>query len=68
MNGRPILFWHGIKDSMVPYQPTYDFYKEISTLYQQNPERLEFIADKKAGHKVSREGLLRTADWFGRWI
>jgi len=65
---RPILFWHGVKDNMVPYQPTYDFYKRIQNLYAKVPERLEFITDKNSGHKVSREGLLRTVDWFERWI
>lgn len=65
---RPILFWHGVKDNMVPYQPTYDFYKRIEQLYAEVPERLEFITDKNSGHKVSREGLLKTVDWFERWI
>jgi len=65
---RPILFWHGAKDNMVPYQPTYDYYKKIQTLYANVPDRLEFITDTKSGHKVSREGLLKTVDWFERWL
>lgn len=65
---RPILFWHGVKDNMVPYQPTYDFYKTIQYLYAEAPERLEFITDKNSGHKVSRNGLLKTVDWFERWL
>ncbi|MBS4172029.1 alpha/beta fold hydrolase [Bacillus sp. FJAT-49736] len=68
LNMRPILFWHGVKDSMVPYQPTYDFYNRVKTFYQQAPERLDFITDRKAGHKVSRKGLLQAVMWFERWL
>ena len=31
--GRPLLFWHGKKDPVVPFQPTYDFYEAIKGDY-----------------------------------
>ena len=62
--GRPLLFWHGKKDPIVPFQPTYDFYESIKGDYKKNPTHLHFIVDEEAEHKVSREALLRTVDWF----
>lgn len=68
LKSRPLLFWHGKRDSMVPYQPTYEFYENILPDYQSNPESLAFITDEKAGHKVSREGLKATVDWFRKYL
>jgi uncharacterized protein len=66
---RPIFLWHGVKDNMVPYQPTYDFYKKIkSNQYQNHPKRLSFLTDQEAGHKVSRKGLLKSVEWFEKWL
>ncbi|OIK08337.1 esterase [Bacillus sp. MUM 116] len=65
---RPLLFWHGKKDPIVPYSLTYQFYQKIKPLYHQNPERLAFILDEHAGHKVSRDGLLATVDWFAKYL
>ncbi|MFC0272013.1 alpha/beta fold hydrolase [Metabacillus herbersteinensis] len=65
---RPLLFWHGEKDEVVPFAPTYQFYKEILPLYEQSPENIRFIADPAADHKVSREGLLTTAEWFEKHL
>ena len=65
---RPLLFWHGKKDPVVPFQPTYDFYQRIKSDYAQNPEDLQFIVDEQADHKVSREALLRTVEWFEKHL
>ncbi|MDP4085021.1 MAG: prolyl oligopeptidase family serine peptidase [Bacillota bacterium] len=65
---RPLLFWHGKKDPMVPYPLTYQFFEMIKPDYQRNPEKLVFITDEKAGHKVSREGLLATVHWFKDYL
>jgi uncharacterized protein len=65
---RPLLLWHGKKDSMVPFSVTYQFYETIKPDYQKNPERLVFLVDEKAGHKVSRDGLLATVEWFKRHL
>lgn len=65
---RPLLFWHGKKDPMVPYPLTYQFFETIQQDYHKNPEKLVFITDEKAGHKVSREGLLATLEWFKKHL
>lgn len=66
---RPLMFWHGMKDDIVPYHPTRRFYDELlKGDYKNSPERLQFITDKQAGHKVSREGLLKTVEWFERYL
>ncbi|MEC1288972.1 alpha/beta fold hydrolase [Bacillus mojavensis] len=61
---RPLLFWHGVKDQVVPYAPTRKFYDTIKSHYREQPERLQFIADERADHKVPRAAVLKTVDWF----
>ncbi|MCJ8005988.1 esterase [Lederbergia wuyishanensis] len=68
LRGRPIMFWHGKKDPVVPFQPTYNFYQNIKTDYEKNPFNLKFIVENEADHKVSREGLLQTVDWFEKHL
>jgi len=64
LRGRPLMFWHGKKDPVVPFHPTYEFYQSIRDDYEEHPDDLAFIADETADHKVTREALLRTVDWF----
>ncbi|MBD1380573.1 prolyl oligopeptidase family serine peptidase [Metabacillus arenae] len=68
LSGRPLLFWHGKKDPVVPFQPTYQFFQEIKPDYEQTPELLKFIVDEQADHKVSREGLKETIAWFTAYL
>lgn len=68
LDNRPLLFWHGKQDPIVPFSYTYDFYEKIKPLYKSTPEKLHFIIDEKSGHKVSREGLLKTVDWFDMFL
>lgn len=65
---RPLLFWHGKKDPVVPFSYTYDFYQSIKPLYEEHPEKLKFIVDENSGHKVSREGILNTVEWFEKYL
>lgn len=65
---RPLLFWHGENDKVVPFEPTYRFYEEIKRDYAANPEDLVFIRDPRADHKVSREGLLSLVAWFEKHL
>jgi len=65
---RPLLFWHGKQDPIVPFSFTYDFYETIQPLYKETPEKLHFITDEKSGHKVSREGVLKTVEWFDTYL
>lgn len=64
LNTRPLLFWHGKLDSVVPFAPARRFYESVMPQYEKRPDLLQFIVDERAGHKVSREGLLRTVEWF----
>ena len=65
---RPLLFWHGAKDHVVPYQYAYRFYEEVKSSYNEDDNRIDFILDKKASHKVSREGVIQTANWFEKHL
>ncbi|MDV7765440.1 prolyl oligopeptidase family serine peptidase [Peribacillus sp. CSMR9] len=68
LSNRPLLFWHGAKDPVVPYQHAYHFYEGVKAGYNDTNERIDFILDPKAGHRVSREGVLMTADWFAKYL
>lgn len=61
---RPLLFWHGKKDPLVPYPLTFQFFKQIEPIYKKVPDRLKFITDEGAGHNVSVEGVKATVQWF----
>ncbi|SFB97122.1 hypothetical protein SAMN05443252_101246 [Bacillus sp. OV322] len=66
--GRPMLYWHGAKDPVVPYKHASDFYESMRPAYAHAKGKLQFILDKQAGHKVSREGVLKTAEWFETFL
>ncbi|KAB7664710.1 alpha/beta fold hydrolase [Bacillus sp. B1-b2] len=61
---RPLMFWHGKKDEVVPYAYSRQFYEQIKPLYQEAPEKLIYITEENAGHKVSRKAMLKTVEWF----
>ncbi len=64
LNNRPIYFWHGEQDTVVPYEPTHNFYQAVKKEYAMAPERIEFVSDATSGHAVSRAGMLQAADWL----
>ena len=68
LNNRPLLFWHGKKDPVVPYHFAYNFYQEVKNNLYQRPEHIRFILDENADHKVTREGLLETVAWFTKYL
>ncbi|MFB6465295.1 alpha/beta fold hydrolase [Cytobacillus sp. Hz8] len=68
LDARPLLFWHGKRDPLVPYALSYEFYQSIKPQFGNHPERLQFITDEKAGHKVSRFGVLKTVEWFETYL
>ncbi|KAB2337185.1 alpha/beta fold hydrolase [Cytobacillus depressus] len=68
LRNRPMLFWHGKKDPVVPYAPDYQFYETIKPLYHEHSERLKFISDENAGHKVSTDGVIQTVKWFESFL
>lgn len=68
LNDRPLFIWHGKQDVVVPFGPTYDFYLTVRDKYKKYPERLHFLADERAGHKVTREAFLKTVEWFTTYL
>ncbi|WP_409291791.1 esterase [Peribacillus sp. SCS-37] len=68
LSGRPLMFWHGGKDPVVPYEDAYQFYESILPQYGNDKESISFILDEEAEHKVTMEGLHGTRDWFRRHL
>lgn len=60
LNGRPVFFWHGMKDSEVPFDGAYEFYQ-----FHKN-ESLTFIEDPNAGHAVTNKAVKQMMDWLTR--
>ncbi|WP_045519779.1 alpha/beta fold hydrolase [Neobacillus niacini] len=68
LENRPLLFWHGKRDPVVPYPLTYQCYQSIKDEYEKSPGNIQFITDEQADHKVSREGLKATVEWFEKHL
>lgn len=68
LESRPLLFWHGKKDPVVPYSLAFQFYQSIKDEYKKTPENIHFITDEQADHKVSRQGLNATIEWFEKHL
>lgn len=66
--GRPVFFWHGMKDTTVPFEPTYRFYEQLCDAYEAYPERLKFVEDSHAAHKVTREGIIQATSWLAQHL
>ncbi|WP_336822078.1 prolyl oligopeptidase family serine peptidase [Sporosarcina sp. USHLN248] len=68
LNHRPVLFYHGEQDSVVPYEPTFNFYNAVKEDYADDVERFQFISEPSAGHTVSRSAMLRASDWLASYL
>jgi uncharacterized protein len=68
LNKRPLLFWHGKQDTVVPYQAAYHFYEQNRKSYEGTEDMFAFITDENAGHIVSNAGVMAAAEWFGRHV
>ena len=64
---RPLLFWHGEHDTVVPFDHSYTFYDEIKNQYE-NLDHIRFIREENRGHKVSRNAILETVKWFIKFL
>lgn len=62
----PVMFWHGQKDPVVPFQMTYPFYELL--VREGKAKNVEYIVDEKAGHAVSRVGVLAITDWIAQHL
>ncbi|WP_339230928.1 esterase [Oceanobacillus sp. FSL K6-2867] len=67
LNDRPLLFWHGEIDSVVPFDHSYTFYDEVYAVYQ-NKNNIKFIKEPNQNHKVSRSAILETVKWFEKHL
>lgn len=67
LNHRPLLFWHGENDSVVPYRFTQDFYNHVNKQYNYK-ENIRLISEKNRDHKVSRFAKLETVKWFEKHL
>ncbi|HLR65803.1 alpha/beta fold hydrolase [Virgibacillus alimentarius] len=63
LNNRPLLFWHGEEDPVVPFDHSYTFYEDVQSQYQ-DQNKIQFIKEANRGHKVSRYAVLETVKWF----
>lgn len=61
---RPMFFWHGEQDTVVPFSPTFEFYKKLKASYTDADEKLQFLREKETGHAVSRPGMLAATEWL----
>ncbi|MEC5423631.1 prolyl oligopeptidase family serine peptidase [Virgibacillus sp. C22-A2] len=67
LNQRPLMFWHGDKDKVVPFDHSYTFYEEASRLYKAT-DTIKFLKESNRDHKVSRFAVLETAKWFEKHL
>lgn len=67
LNQRPLLFWHGQKDLVVPFDHSYSFYNLVKKQYT-NSEEICFIKEKNTGHKVTRNAVLELVKWFEKYV
>ncbi len=60
---KPIIFWHGAQDQIIPIHLSYNYYEEqlTSTL-------AEYIREEKSEHKVSRQGLLKISSFLAQHL
>ncbi|CAM3773261.1 prolyl oligopeptidase family serine peptidase [Mesobacillus thioparans] len=68
LNNRPLLFWHGRMDPVVPYEAAYHFYEQNRKNYEGTVGMFKFITDEHAGHNVSNAGVEASAEWFAKHI
>ena len=62
----PVVFWHGQKDNVVPFQMTYPFYQMLVS--EGKGKHIQCIMDEKAGHAVSRAGVLAVTAWIAQHL
>lgn len=67
LNDRPLLLWHGDADQVVPFSHTVSFYETAKHVYK-NKKHLQFIQEQGRDHKVSRQAILKTFDWFLKYL
>ncbi|WP_217585949.1 alpha/beta fold hydrolase [Lentibacillus saliphilus] len=64
---RPLFFWHGDQDPVVPFEHAHSFYKAAVKQYT-NIDRIYFLKEKGRDHKVSRFAMLAVAKWLDKHL
>lgn len=66
LNNRPILFWHGVKDKVVPITQSEEFVNELKNTSYSGEVKLLKEVDR--GHHLSRYSILETVKWFEKYL
>ncbi|AYC29001.1 alpha/beta fold hydrolase [Paenisporosarcina cavernae] len=64
---RPVFFWHGEQDTVVPFAPTHHFFQAMKERYPEE-SKWQFMRDRMAGHAVSRAGMLASVDFLAEHL
>lgn len=67
LKDRPLLLWHGDADRVVPFDHSASFYERAKKTYS-NEDYIHFIKESNRDHKVSRNAILKTVDWFTTYL
>lgn len=67
LNDRPLFLWHGEDDTIVPFDHSYNFYKEARKAYKKK-RHIQFLKESDRDHKVSRQAIINTVDWFTKHL
>ncbi|WP_316571106.1 alpha/beta fold hydrolase [Neobacillus sp. YIM B06451] len=67
VDGRPLLFWHGEADTVVPHRYAWEFYEKLLK-ESGGAAEIAFVSEKLSGHKVTRKGTYALVDWFAEHL
>lgn len=62
IDGRPVHFWHGTNDAIVPFAPTFEFYEQIKE--QPFANKVDFSVTKGGSHHVPHKEKVDMALFF----
>ncbi len=65
---RPILMLHGDSDSSIPIDGQREFFKEISPLYSESPEKLVLVEVPRMDHYISTGMLEEAIEWLKKYL
>ncbi|MFP7168779.1 prolyl oligopeptidase family serine peptidase [Terribacillus sp. 7520-G] len=63
IGNRPLFFWHGDKDPVVPYAHSRSFYETLENKAG-NAKQFTYVTEEGSGHKVSRKAMLAGTAWL----
>src|SRR5699024_1325842 len=64
---RLLMFWHGTDDTIVPFDHSYTFYKDVKEKYK-TKRNIHFVKEENRDHKGSRFAMLETVKWFEKFL